>query len=145
MTTYRHAVAADLPEMLELGLQLLATAYGEHCRPSRDALTGVFNHVFGDPLSAMYVAERDGAMVGAFVLWVYPHPMTGERTGTEVMWWSNPVARGCGLKLYHLAKRWAREHQVQVLQMMSPSAETDRLYERLGLTAIERTFQERLA
>lgn len=144
MTTYRTAKATDLAEVLDMGMALLAIAYGEDCRPNRAAMKKVFEHVYVDPRSEIFIAERDGLIVGVLGLWVYEHPMTAETMGTEVMWWSDPAARGVGVRLFHMAKRFARTQGVQTLHFMSPSEETDVIYSRLGLKPIERTFQMRL-
>lgn len=145
MTTYREGTPDDVPRIVAMGMDLLFSAYQGHCRPNAEAMTKIVCHLLNDPDSIIYLAERDRAVVGMIGFWLYLHPMSAEPTGTEVMWWADPAARGCGLRLYRMAERWAMAHGAHVLHMMAPSEESGRLYERLGYTPIERTYQKRIA
>lgn len=145
MTTMRVALDADKPALVGMGMALLRSEYAGSIRPNPDAIGRTLDRMLATETARAWVAERDGIVVGTIGGWVYEHPMSGDLIATEVMWWVDPTARGYGLRLRNLFKQWAREQGARRLTMMSPSPETDQLYERLGLVAIERTYQEELS
>lgn len=94
---------------------------------------------------AVFVAERDDAVIGMIGLLYFEHPITGERTVTELFWWMEPEARGYGVRLLKRAERWAAAAGAQKVHMIAPTPEVGLLYERLGYEALETTYQRALS
>lgn len=127
-----------------MGERFLRIVYRDLIQPHEPTLRALGLHLLTSDGSTVFVAEKAGEVLGMIGLMAYPHPMSGERTVAEVMWWVQPESRGCGLRLLRAGEDWAREQGATVLQMIAPSPETERLYERLGYVPVERTYQRRL-
>jgi len=140
----RRARPEDLDAMVLMGLRFLEEVYpGKFVpNPERMARTGAW--LLEDDDRALFVSEKDDQLTGMFGVFVYEHPMTGERTATEMFFWVQPEHRGHGLRLLRVARAWAKEAGATALQMGAPSPEVERLYERLGLEKIETSYLWRL-
>lgn len=121
------------------------TTYAGLINVNLDALERLAVQLLTGDSSLLLVADRGDTLIGMFGLMVYPHPMSGDLTAAELMWWINPEARGSGLRLLRAGERWAVERGALVLQMIAPTANVERLYTRLGFVPVERTFQKRIA
>lgn len=86
------------------------------------------------PDAAVFVAERDGAVVGMFGVFCLMHPIIGLRIASELCWWMDPEMRGSRLALGLLrrAEVWAKEHGAVWLEMIAPSERVAAFYGRLG-------------
>lgn len=141
----RAGVEPDIDVLVHMGDEFLRTVYAGLIEPSQAAMTATARHLMTTENGAVFVAERDGAIVGMLGMLAFTHPMSGERTASEVMWWVNPDARGCGLRLLREGKSWAIEQGATVLILIAPTTTNAAdLYERLGYQAVETTFQMRL-
>jgi GNAT superfamily N-acetyltransferase len=68
----RKATASDLPRLIELTAQLLddpSEVYAE----SRETYDRAFAEIAADPRQTLFVAERDGRVIGSLVLVVVPN------------------------------------------------------------------------
>jgi GNAT superfamily N-acetyltransferase len=95
-------------------------------------------------VGTIFVAEREGALVGMIGLMAFMHPIGGEPTVTEVFWWMEPEHRGGGVRLLKRAEQWAREMGAVKLFMIAPTPDVGQLYERLGYESLETTYQRAL-
>lgn len=120
-TAYRGRVTVNPAQMAVLVAQLL------------DGETG-----------AIFVSEREGAVVGMIGLLAFVHPIAGELTVAEVFWWVEPEHRGGGVRLLKRAEQWARALGAVKLFMIAPTAEVGQLYERLGYESLETCYQRAL-
>jgi GNAT superfamily N-acetyltransferase len=143
--TIREATLADVPRLVAMGEQFLGSVYRGLIQGDAPTLTRFATHLVESDASVVYVAERDARIVGMIGLMRYPHPMSGETTAAEVMWWVDPAHRGCGLRLFRAGERWATAQGARVVQMIAPTVDVERLYTRLGYGPVERVFQKRIA
>ena len=68
----REATAADLPRIIELTAQLLDDP-SEVYESSRDAYDRAFAEIGADPRQTLFVAVRDGQIIGSVVLVIVPN------------------------------------------------------------------------
>jgi len=143
--TIREAVAADVDALVAMGERFLGSVYAAKIRVSAAALRRTAEGLIASPDAVVYVAEVHGAVIGMMGLMRYQHPMSGELTASEVMWWVDPERRGSGLRLFRVGEAWAQASGATVIQMIAPSLEVERFYARVGYEPVERTFQRRIA
>ena len=146
--TIRQATADDVDAMVRMGLHFQATtAYAVHLRATAATLRTLADELVASDHTALWFAERDGAALGMIAAALYRHPMSGETIGTEICWWMDPAARGgrAALRLLKTAEAWAKAAGATVFQMMAPTDDVGRLYERLGFDRIEVHYQRRIA
>lgn len=142
MNPVRLAVAADVPAIVDMALVFLATEYAGAIAadPVRvEAMAATMVHE-----GAMFVAERQGDVVGMIGMVVYDHFLSGERVASPVCWWVNPDARGLGMRLFIAGRRWAIAQGATRLQASAPNRRSEQIYRRLGWTAFEVHYQTRL-
>ena len=96
-------------------------------------------------IGAVFVSEHDGTVVGMIGLILFEHPITGEVTATELFWWVEPEHRGHGLRLLKRGEQWAHASGARAVQMIAPTPDLGRLYERLGYSFMESGYQKAIA
>ena len=123
--------------------QQLAAVYGDTVADAPAQVEATVTQLVTSPTATVFVAERDGLVIGMIGLMRYVHHASGLPTAGEVMWWVEPEARGRGVALLTRAERWAAETGAQQIQMVAPAtnARVGRLYERRGYRAIETSYQ----
>lgn len=145
--TIRPAVAADVPELVEMGERFVAaTPYREHLVVSPQHLAATMQHLIASDSGAIFVAAGAGGdVVGMIGLHVFEHPYSGDRVAAELFWWVEPSRRGrIGLWLLRQAEQWANAVGAVWLQMVAPTPDVEQLYARLGFTPVERAYQRRI-
>ena len=144
--TIRAATLADVPRLVALGRQQLAASYGDAVADHPAQLTTLVTHLLTTPTGAVFVADRDGVVVGMIWLLLTVHHASGVPTACEVSWYVDPAARGAGLGLLRRAERWAAEMGAEVIQMVAPAtdqgARVGRLYARRGYAPLETSYQQ---
>lgn len=100
--------------------------------------------IVSNPEGVGFVSEREGRTNGMIALLIYAHPYSGIRTAFEVVWWVDPEARGCGMRLLSAAEKWAKENGAEAMQMVAPTEKVGHLYERLGYKPVETSYQRSL-
>lgn len=146
--TIRRATLEDVVAIVVMGLRFQATtSYATHLRATAETLTALVNAMLANPDAAGWLAEREGVPVGMIGAALYTNPMSGERVGSEIVWWMEPEARGgrTALRLIRTAEQWAQEHGAVIFQLMAPTTEVGRFYQALKYDAIEVHYQRRLA
>lgn len=143
--TIREATTGDVDSLVSMGERFLGSVYAQKIHANPVALRQLSESLIASPDAVIYVAEVHSAVVGMMGLMRYVHPMSGELTASEVMWWVDPERRGSGVRLFRVGEQWARDSGATVIQMIAPSPEVERFYERFGYEAVERTFQKRVA
>lgn len=145
MTT-RPATAADVPSLVEMGVSFLSSVYVGRLVPDVDALSALVAQFVDQPDKLILVLEdRSGHVVGMFGAMVYAHPMSGERIASELCWWVDPGSRGGGMRLLKDAESWAKAQGATCLQMIAPTADVERFYQRVGFEQVETIYQRRIA
>lgn len=143
--TIREATTGDVDVLVAMGERFLGSVYARKIHANAAALRDLSVGLLASPDAVIYVAEVHGAVVGMMGLMRYVHPMSGELTASEVMWWVDPERRGSGVRLFRVGEAWAKAGGVTVIQMIAPSLDVERFYERVGYEPVERTFQKRVA
>jgi GNAT superfamily N-acetyltransferase len=143
--TLRPATVDDVERLVAMGRRFLATVYGGRLRDNPARLAATATQLATAPGCLMLVALEGDAIVGMIGATVFEHPMSGERTATEVCWWMEPEHRGAGVRLLRRFFTWAKAEGATVVQMIAPTPDVGQLYERLGFAAIETTYQRRIA
>jgi hypothetical protein len=141
--TIRPADPSDVDAIVGMGLRFLAgTRYAQFLPPNPDAMRALAERLIADPHTTLLVAERDDAIVAMIGFMVYDHPISGERCAGEVFWWSE--SPGAGMRVWKQAETWALDQGAVVLQMIAPTPEVARVYERRGYALVESCYQRRV-
>lgn len=143
--TIREATTADIDALVAMGQRFLGSVYAGKIRANAEAIRAFSLGLMASPDAVIYVGEVHGAVVGMLGMMRYMHPMSGEPTVSEVAWWMDPARRGAGVRLFRIGEAWADAQGATVIQMIAPSPEVERFYERVGYEAVERTYQRRMA
>lgn len=135
----RHAVLADLDQIVQMGRLFMATTeYGAHTTTNPEQMAKTVTDLIASPTSVIFVSEdKGGALNGMIGLVVYDHHVSGEVTAGEAFWWSE--LPGAGMRLFERGRAWAIEHGATRLQMIQPTNNTSlgTVYERMGLRKVE--------
>jgi GNAT superfamily N-acetyltransferase len=137
----RAATPADLPALLELG----AVMHAESPRFSRlsfDAgrLEQTLGALLATPDGFLWVAEREGRIVGGLAAVVVQHWCSTDRVAADMALFMTPEARGslAPARLVAEYKRWAKERGAVHIQFGVSTGvhpeQTAQLLERLGFT-----------
>lgn len=143
--TLRMATETDADALVAMGIKFLHTVYADKIRPSAEAMRKFSLGLMLSPNAEIFIAESHNEPIGMIGLMRYEHPMSGEVTVSEVMWWMDPAHRGAGMRLFRLGEAWAKDRGAAVIQMIAPSPEVERFYGRVGYEPVERTYQRRIA
>ena len=139
----RHATIDDLPRLVTMAEHFVGqTEYARHVGAHPEQIARLATWLIDSPSSVVLVTGEP--LVGMIGMTVYPHPMSGELTGAEVVWWVEPEARGCGGELLRAAETWAIAQGAQRLQMVAPTDDVAQLYEHFGYELIERNYQRKV-
>ena len=141
----RPATEDDVPRLVEMGERFLTeTVYRTRVPVNPQQMATTVLRLLSTEAGAVFVSDRDGALVGMIGMIVFDNPITGESTVSELFWWVEPEHRGCGLRLLKRAEQWGRESGARKVHMIAPTPDVARLYERLGYEQLETTFQRAL-
>lgn len=143
--TIREATVGDVDALVRMGEQFLGSVYAQKIHANAVALRATAEGLLASLDAVIYLAAVQSRVVGMMGLMRYRHPMSGELTASEVMWWIDPEHRGSGVRLFRVGEAWALASGATVIQMIAPSPEVERFYTRVGYEPVERTFQKRIA
>lgn len=140
----REATINDTTAIVDKGLTMIAsTPYAAMIKGDRDTMSATVTSLISN--GVVLIATIDDAIVGMLGLATYTHPVSGERMTAEIFWWVDPEYRGwTGIRLLKRAEEWAREAETACLQMVAPTADIERLYERLGYARTEVSYHKSL-
>ena len=140
----RVATAEDEPDVLRLARAFLTSGLFPFLEAASDRQ---LRFLFSQVLEHGAVFLAGDPPVGFLVLYLGPHPITGECTADELAWWVMPEARGssAGARLMAAAEEWARVRHASCLRMVAPvgSPEVGRFYTRRGYEPIEVSYMLR--
>jgi GNAT superfamily N-acetyltransferase len=148
----REATLADVPRIVAMGTRFIQeTAYADRIGVHPEQMTAFVTRLItsdtpGMLASAIFVLEREGAVVGMIGLAVLPHFMSGEVIGSEMFWWVEPDARKGigGVRLLKRAESWAKDHGAVRMHMIAPNAAVAKFYEAVGYHALEVAYERSL-
>ena len=136
----RAATTEDLDALVSLGLRFAReSAYGR-MPITEECIRGLVQWVLAHGM--IWLAFKAEQPVAVFGMTILPHMLTGQLYAAEVFWWSNPEARGTGLKLFYTAQAWAKAEGVSMMQLVAPTPEAEQLYSRLGYHKIEAVYSK---
>ncbi len=136
----RRARSEDIPRIVDMGVRFLGDIYPDKLVPNPDRMARTVAWLLEDDGRALFVSEKDGQLTGMIGLFVYEHPMSGERTASEMFWWVEPEHRGHGVRLLKVARGWAKAAGARTIQMVAPGYDVERFYQRLGYTKVETVY-----
>ncbi|MFD1152384.1 GNAT family N-acetyltransferase [Saccharothrix hoggarensis] len=142
----RTATADDDPERL---FDLLWALAPDDDRPPADRLAAAWREIVAQAGRRVFLAERDGELVGAVDTVVLPNLTRGARPFMLV---ENVVVRpgdrrgGVGSALFRAALGWARERGCYKVQLLSNDRRADAhlFYERHGFAATAKGYRRYL-
>lgn len=146
----RRARAEDLEAIIRLHEDDALGALGDAWRPeTRPHYEAAFAAIEVSPDNALYVAEREGRVVGTFQLTFFP-TLTG-RGAARVRIGAVQVAaplrsQGLGARMIAFAESAARARGARSVELSSNKRRTDahRFYERLGYARSHEGFKKSL-
>lgn len=144
----REASPADVPRLVEMGVGFIAsTVYAGRLTARPEAIDRRMRWMLDIGLedAALFVAERAGELVGMIGMVRYPHLLTEEIVAGELFWWVEPSARtsSAAARLLQRAEAWAWSVGADLLQMIAPTPEVERIYDKRGYERIEVAYQKR--
>lgn len=146
--TIRFAGHRDIPALIQMGQHFHSSSPYANLVPLDLATVERTGRTLIDGEDSAIIIALSGEQridihaVGMLGLAVYSHPISGVRVASELFWWVEPEFRGhTGLKLLRLAEKWAVSRGAKVLQMIAPTVQTEQLYNRLGYTKVETSYQ----
>ena len=140
----REATLEDVGAIVALGEALRAEQYGQSVTSNLAKMSELTLNLITAEHGLVLVDDREGTLVGILGAFVYDHPISGDRTAVEVFWYVAPAFRGAGVRLLRRLEAWAKAAGAVMLQMIAPTSEVGLLYERMGFTMLETTFQKGL-
>lgn len=145
--TIRTADVTDTAALIAMGRHMrTATGYSQHLIDNPAQMAAMVKQLVESPDGVVFVAESlPWHLVGMIGMWAYPHHLDGQRVAGEIFWWTEPEARGAGLRLLREAERWAKKQGAVSVQMVAPDERVGRLYERLGYSRIETSYGKAVA
>jgi len=145
MSEIRKAEPTDVGRLIEMGERFVSeTTYSKHISVNPERLGTTIMNLATNPDAVILVSEHGDRVDGMIAMLIYDHPYSGLRTAFEVVWWVDPEARGRGRKLLDAAENWARENGAKAVQMVAPNPRIGALYEGLGYTLVEASYQRGL-
>ena len=146
--TVRKPEYADLGRYTELATQFIAASPLNSVVPvTADSVANFLISAVDNPMIGIWLAEKDGVMVGICGAIKYPLYFSPQHTIVqELWWWLTPEARGSGAgqALYKTLEAWAQESDAAALFMIALDDDrvekTSKFYARAGFKPMERTF-----
>lgn len=139
--TIRPAKETDLPRILDLGEALHEESpRWRQLSFSHSRAEAFLRMCLTDPRGVIFVAERDGVVVGGIAGWAEQHWSSEDIVAQEISFFMAPEARGglAATRLICALRAWAEIRGAKFLQAgTSTGLEPERtagLYERLGFS-----------
>lgn len=142
----RAATLSDIASIVELGVAfMMESQYHTHLTVNELAHEKLARMLIEAPHGEIFIAERDGEIVGMIGVIATLHPHSGDSVMSELFWYVQPDARGAGPKLLLRAEAWARSNGVTRSLVVSPLHDgVSRLYTRMGYVPLETQYVKRL-
>lgn len=141
----RAAVATDATQIIEMGMRFIAeTAVRDWLGINPTQMRAFVLGLIADQDGVIFVSGTDDVLTGMIGVKVYVHPMSGERFASEMFWWTQPEARGQGIRLLRKAEQWAAALGARSLQMISPNPRVGQMYAALGYEKTEELWMRPL-
>lgn len=139
--TVREATASDYDRLAVLvGHFIDATAYAARVEADPADREALLRRMLAGEVGHIVVLERDGVVEGFIGVIVFPNQLTGRMTGSELIWWVEPHARGAGRLLLDAAVAWAKHEGAREFHVVAWNEGLEVFYRRLGYTKLETVY-----
>lgn len=132
----RVATEADHGCIMAMARRFLSPdgPYGEKFSLDEDRVSSLTKHMTVGADHLVLVAVATETPVGMLSMFVFMHPLTGEKIASELCWWMEPEFRGSrlALTLLHDGEAWAKKQGASVVEMIAPNERVAEFYGRLG-------------
>jgi GNAT superfamily N-acetyltransferase len=146
----RTATEADLPRVLAMCERFFeAAGLPDVAVYDPETMERTLRQLMGGEMGALFVAERDGEVVGMTGGMLYPFYFNASHlTGQELFWWVDPEHRGVGRGLFDALEIWAKAMGAETFSMialdrLNPERVAE-IYRARGYRANEHSFIRRL-
>jgi len=113
-----------------------------------DHATKTYESMIDQGIAVVMVIEDDGELAGSLGFIVSQDLHSGEKIMVETFWFTDPLKRGCGLRLLDAYEKYADEYsmdKIAMVHMMDSYPESlERLYVRRGYQLIEKHYVKEL-
>lgn len=144
----RRADLEDERQVVELGEEMAKTSPAHvNAVYRRDKASATFRGFLAQPTAAVWVAERDGAILGAMAGICVDHWCFDGKTASDLILYVRPGERGAwvGVNLVRAYRRWAIEQGAERIYLgTSTGIEPERfraLFQRLGFEHVGYALQ----
>lgn len=142
----REAECADVDAIVQMATDFLgATRYGTLLTHRPSAMRSFAERLIAMEDGGILIALDGADPIGLLAMWIYLHPMSGDRIASELVWWVDPNRRGVGVKLLKRFEEWARVRQADILQMVAPSERVGAFFQAMHYEAVEVMYQRRVS
>jgi GNAT superfamily N-acetyltransferase len=144
MSNIRFATPADIPALIEMGRTAHAESIQAHFSFKPERLVQQLRACIDppNPRYCLFVAEREGQLVGAIWGFVDQHYFSDARVATELMFYVRADYRGSpiAVRLITAYRRWAENRGVQEIMICMTTGHDiekfDRFLKRAGFTHV---------
>ncbi|MGL6210827.1 MAG: GNAT family N-acetyltransferase [Paracoccaceae bacterium] len=135
----RRATAADMPILTRLCFAFWSTHFPEVPYDPPHFLAYIERNLDNENLFVAILGEGDGMLMACIV----PTIFSTRLMVREIVWYTEPSARGRGMPLYRACERWARASKVEHMMCTLPWVEP--AMERLGYKMAEVSYFKTLS
>jgi hypothetical protein len=142
----RHATLEDVSAIVAMGLRFIReTVYAGSISENPEQMARLATQLIdGDLDGVLFVVDGERGPVGMTGALCFAHPLSGDLSVSELFWWCDEPARGrAGISLLRALTKWARERGAVGLTMIAPTADVERIYDRLGFQRMEVSYLRR--
>jgi len=138
----RQAILEDVPRMVAMMETFLSRPPYAGVIPYKPFHVQAFMvELIDNTDGLLLVSDRDGVdgMLGMFI---YDHPLSGEKMPAEAFWWMSPEKRG-GLAAFRMLKQaeeWVKAQGLPMVHMVAPNDRVARVYAKRGYRPLEMHF-----
>ena len=132
----RFANAGDVFQLTKLAQAYFASGayWGDTREFSFRAFSNHLKDLINSPVAKVFVAEKNGTILGGIGVAVLPDVLTGQPVAMKIHWFATG---GAGLRLERAARKWAKEQGATAFKMSAMNDNSAKILERLGYSRTE--------
>lgn len=143
--TVREATPADVTSIVALARAAWPDSPFKKSPPDDDLIANAYAQFLAFPNAQGWVLTDGESVLGVLGVYLLNHLFTTQKICVQWWWWVYPHARGGqGLKLLHVAEKWAIAHGAEEMHLNATTPEFARLCERMSYNYVETTFGKEL-
>jgi hypothetical protein len=111
VTVYREITSEDFPALCVLGQQMHDESSYSHLKFSKPRLLEMFNLYMRDSDRVVFVADRDGELLGLYAGYLSKYYFSDEFVANDIAWFVVKEKRGSriGLRLLSCFEAWSKD------------------------------------